>query len=82
MPKSVDVIIRERADRLLRQFHKDPAPPKMALGGPDIRDAMTRHWGPGRWQALPGFQQSDVLMWLSAADPHDSSVWAYPAFTD
>lgn len=78
---SVDQIIRARAEHLLRRFHNDAMPPKMALAGPEIRQNMTLIWAKGAWEPLARYRESDVMMWRDASDPHRSSLWANPAFS-
>lgn len=80
MTTKIQKIIEDRAKFLLQRFHHDMMPPKMALGGPDVRRAMVRHWPKGVWQAIPGIAESDAMMWRDAADPHRSSAWAFPAY--
>lgn len=76
MNQSMSQIIRARSEALLAQFHTSPAPPKMALGGLDIRQNMTLLWT-GAWEVD---QPDQSFFWIHPTDATQSSVWAKPGY--
>lgn len=76
MTTSMPQIIHSRAEALLNAFNTAPMPPKMALGGPEIRQNMGLLWT-GAWE---DDRSNQSYFWIHPTDPSQSSVWARPGY--